>query len=220
VFGGTREVVVDPNIYSGLFLGAVVVLIVTALVEAARVTRAWAKKVDDGFIISWRDIASSFLDWFRIILAYGDRGWLVQYVGVLMLHLGTVLEIVAHIPHIMVLLNLSSRPPQLVYGPLAIIGLFIGVIGFLATISFALVYRETSSKTTLVNRVVIGSVFIVAYFELLMGVIGTYHPLAVLIALLVLAFTRYKHFILSAWLRPILAISNLLAGSSRDKVRL
>ena len=209
--------VVDPQVYSGFFLGATVVLVVTALVEAARVVRAWNRKVDDGLITSWRDIISSLSDGFRIIIAYGDRGWLVQYVGVLMLHLGTVFEIVAHIPHIMVLLNLSPRPPQPVYGPLAIAGLFIGVVGFLATISFVLVYRETPSKTTLVNRVAIGSVFIVAYFELLTGAIGAYHPLVVLAALLVLAFTRYKHFILSAWLRPILAISNLLASSFRNK---
>lgn len=209
--------VVDPQVYSGLFLGAAVVLVVTALVEAARVVRAWNRKVDDGLITSWRDIISSLLDGFRIIIAYGDRGWLVQYVGVLMLHLGTVFEIVAHTPHIMVLLNLSPRPSQPVYGPLAIAGLFIGVVGFLATISFVLVYRETPSKTTLVNRVAIGSVFIVAYFELLTGAIGAYHPLVVLAALLVLAFTRYKHFILSAWLRPILAISNLLASSFRNK---
>jgi len=214
---GVEKVIVSSSIYSGLFLGTILILVVTALVESTRVLRAWTKKVDSGLVTSWNDITSSFLDWFRIILAYGERGWIIQYIGVLMLHLGVVLEVIAHTPHIMALLNLSPRPLHPVYRPLAIVGLFIGVIGFLATIAFTLVYRETLSKITLVNRVVVGLVFIAAYFELLIGAFGVYHPLMALIALLSLAFTRCKHFILSAWLRPILAISKLLARNSTSK---
>jgi len=207
---GVGKLFVDPNVYSGLFLGAIMILIVTALVEAVHILRAWTRKVDDGLIASWKDATSSFFDWLRIILAYGERAWLIQYIGILMLHLGVVFEIVAHISHLAALLNLSPRPLHHVHRPLAVIGLFIGVIGFLATVSFALVYRETPSKTTLVNRIAIGLVFIVAYFELLTGAVGVYHPLIALIALLILAFTGCRHFILGAWLRPILAIFKLL----------
>ncbi|HIC98767.1 MAG TPA: hypothetical protein EYP08_03755 [Pyrodictiaceae archaeon] len=207
----------NQNIYSGLFLGATMILAVTALVEIVHVVRACSRKVDDGLITSWRDITSSLLDWLRIIVAYGERGWLVQYVGVLMLHLGVLFEVIAHIPHILALLSFSPRPLQPICKPLAVIGLFIGVVGFLSTISFMLVYREIPSKTTFINRIIVGLVFIVAYFEFLMGVSGIYHPLVALIALLVLAFTRCRHFVLSAWLRPILIISNLLANKSKKQ---
>jgi len=172
------------------------------LVPAAVAWDLWGAlrvgRLDYGLLDSF---PASLYEWLGIALAYGGALMIIDYAGLIAMHMGILLLVASHLQHFTWLLGLS--PPGLVRGWLARPAGVMIVGGFITHAACTARRGVAGFRSSMIPGVLLVAASMAGLLGL--GLLHAYLGLAAVYA--ALAVRPGRHFILHAWVRPIRALA-------------